>query len=226
MKLTFGGFKNALKIEKGSVSTMQIEPGNLFARVVRSISSGQGEFAVEPYVFWDGENRLKPSDAVLFVSDPLNLPWDDRSLLNTVVKRMEQEFLEDEDLRQAIEAASEVLSSKILGMGLSFESDYGFAADWDFKRYLKSFAFGVTIDESISYLDNLINFLSLALDAGCEKVITFVNLKTFLTKNELDRLFEHIFYLKLRVLLLENKIDVYPHDHEIKYRIDLDFIEN
>lgn len=226
MKLVFNGFESAFEIEKGVVSTMQIEPGDLFARVVRSVSSGQGEFALEPYSFWNGESREKPNDAVLFVPDPLNLPWDDRSLLNVVVKRMEREFLEDEDLRQAIETATEVLSSKIVGMGLGFESNYGFATDWDFKRYLKSFAFGVTIDESVSYLDNLLNFLSLALDAGCEKVITFVNLKTFLTKNELDRLFEHIFYLKLRVLLLENKVDIYPHDYERKYRVDLDFIEN
>ena len=150
MKLVFNGFENAFGIEKGIVSTMQIEPSNLFARVVRSVSSGRGNFALEPYAFWDGDDRVRPNDAVLFIPDPLNLPWDDRSLLNVVVKRMEREFLEDEELRQAIEAASEVLSSRILGMGLSFESDYGFAADWDFKRYLKSFAFGVTIDESIS----------------------------------------------------------------------------
>ena len=226
MKLVFDGLENSIEINPGIVSTLQIEPSGLFTRVVRSLKSGEGASALEPYGFWKDESLVKPNDVSLFVGDPLDLPWDDRSLMGAIVKRMEQELLEDEELRQAIEAANATLSEKIAQMGMGFDSDYGFANDWDFKRYLKAFAFGATIDETSSYLDNLLKFLSLALDARCEKVIVFVNLKTFLTKNELERLFEHVFYSRLRVLLLENKVDAYPHDHELKYRVDLDFIEN
>ena len=52
-----------------------------------------------------------------------------------------------------------------------------------------------------------------------------MNLKTFLTKNELKRLYEHIFYTKTKVLMLENKHDAESYQYERKQVIDLDFLE-
>ena len=70
------------------------------------------------------------------------------------------------------------------------------------------------------------NFLSFALDAGCRKTIVFVNLKTFLTKNELQTLYDHVFFLKLSLLLLENKKDTMAYGHEHKLTVDLQFLEH
>ena len=86
--------------------------------------------------------------------------------------------------------------------------------------------FGVAAQEEKTLLDNVLNFLSFALDAGCKKTITFVNLKTFLTENELKVLYDHVFFLKLSVLLLENKKDNMTYDHEHKLTVDLQFLEH
>ena len=50
--------------------------------------------------------------------------------------------------------------------------------------------------------------------------------ENFLTKNELEQLYEHIFFLKLKVLLLENKHDNSSYEHEQKMAIDLRFFEH
>lgn len=226
MKLVFSGFENPLELEAGETSVLQVENGALFARVAGSLRSGCGRYALEPYSFWDEEREVAPKDALLFISDPLSLPWDDRTFLSAVVKRVEREFLEDEDLRMEVEETESALRRKLELLDMGFNADVGFALEWDLKRYLNFLGFGIAFQEEKTFLDNLLNFLSYALDAGCKKVICLVNLKTFLTKNELEQLYEHIFFLKLRVLLLENKRDDSSYEHERKMVIDLQFLEH
>jgi CRISPR-associated protein Csn2 len=226
MNIVFSGLDAPVKVTPGFTTTLQIENEMLFSRIVRSLSYPDGHFALEPFTLWEDNNELRPSAALMFVSDVLVLPWDDRSLMGEVTKRFERWFLEDEDLRREVEEFDAVLSSKLLEMGFGMNSDFQFALEWDLKKYLKFRGFGVGIQDDAVLLDNIIDFLSLALDAGCKKTIVFVNLKTFLTKNDLKTFFEHVFYSKLSVLLLENKQDNVEHDYEQKTVVDQLFLES
>ena len=225
MRLVLTGLENPVEVVPGFATTLQVENEALFARIARSVTSLQGREAVEPFTLWEGDSEVKPSSALLAAPDILNLPWDDRSLMGEVLKRIEREFLEDEDLRRAIELMDSSLAEKLLQLGFGMNSDYGFGLEWDLKRYLKFRGFGVGSRPDESLLDNLLNFLSLALDAGCKKIITFVNLKTFLTKSEVKAFFDHVFYSKMKVLLLENKHDEIVYDYERKMIVDLQFLE-
>lgn len=226
MKLVFSGLETPIDLAPGYASTLQIANETLFARIVRSLASSAGSLALEPYTLWDDGVELRPSTSLMVVQNPLQLPWDDRSLMGEVVKRIEREFLEDEDLRRGIEAMDSALSAKLLDLGFGMNSDYGFGLEWELKRYLKFRGFGVDMQDSKPLLDNLLNFLSLALDAGCKQAIAFVNLKTFLTQNDLKALFDYVFYSKLTVLLIENKADEVVYDYEQKLVVDLHFIES
>ena len=225
MKLVLSGLETPIEIASGCATTLQVENQALFARIARSLECADGRFALEPFTIWEKEKELRPASSLLLVSDILHLPWDDRALMGEVVKRLEREFLEDEDLRRVVEAMDSSLSTKLLELGFGMNSDYGFGLEWDLKRYLKFRGFGIDYTGAESLLDNVINFLSLALDAGCRKAIAFVNLKTFLTENDLKALFDFIFYSNLNVLLLESKQDEMVYDYERKVTVDLHFLE-
>lgn len=225
MKLVFSGFERAIELNPGEISTLQVENAALFTRVVLSLQSGLGRTAIEPYSFWDDETEIKASSALMLVTDPMNLPWDEKSLASALMKRIEREYLEDEELRMRIDSATHEIKTNLMTLGFGFNSDIGFNLEWDLKKYLKLLGFGVTFQEEKSFLDNLLNFLSLTLDAGNKKTLAFVNLKTFLTENELKTFLDQVFFLKLNVLLLENKHDSMSYGHEHKYTIDLQFLE-
>ncbi|EPD77541.1 type II-A CRISPR-associated protein Csn2 [Atopobium sp. oral taxon 199] len=89
----------------------------------------------------------------------------------------------------------------------------------------KTFDFDIDAQVNRLYLNKLMSFVSLALDASYDKMLTFVNLKTFLTKNELERFYEYIFFSRVRVLMLENKMDQSYHKHENKSIVDQHFLE-
>lgn len=226
MRLVFSGLENPLKLTAGETSVLQVENSALFARIVSSLQTGLGHQAMEPYSLWEDDGEVKPGNALMVVPDALNLPWDDRAFMTTITKRVEREFLEDEDLRMQVEEAERAIKMRLSRLNLGFNADLEFGLEWDLKRYLKFLGFGAAPQEDRSFLDNLLNFLSFALDADCRKTIVFVNLKTFLTENELQMLYDHVFFLKLSLLLLENKIDTMSYRHENKLAVDLQFLEH
>lgn len=226
MRVVFSGLDNPMELEAGECSTLEVQSSTLFARLARSMLSGEGRYAEEPYSVWDGDVELKPKDALLVIDNPLQLPWDERGLMGTIIKRMEREYLEDEDLRKAVEDYQRSINSALMALGLGMNADLGFSQEWDFKRYLKFAGFGVSYQEGKPFLDNLLNFLSLALDAGEKRTFVFVNLKTFLSENDFMLFLDQVFFQKTSVLLLENKSDEHYYEHERKRVVDLHFIES
>lgn len=225
MKLVFEGLEQALEIDSGFPSVFQVENQALFSRLVGSLVSQEGRYAKEAYSLWENEEEVSPKGSFLFVPDVFNLPWDDRSLLGEVVKRIEKDLIDDEDTRMGLEKVEQVFASRLMELSGGLSADYAFGIEWNLPKCLKMLGFGVDAMPEEKLIDSLISFLSLALDAKCSKVLLFVNLKTFLTKNELKRLYEHIFYTKTKVLMLENKHDVESYQYERKQVIDLDFLE-
>ena len=226
MRLVFSGLESPVEVTPGRCSTIEVENQTLFTRIAQSLLSGEGRYATEPFSIWEGEDELRPKDILLVIDNPLSLPWDDRVYMGSIVKRIEREYLEDEDLRRAVEELQGSIATKLMSLGLGMNTDLGFSLEWDFKRYLKFMGFGVCYQGSKSFLDKLLNFLSLALDSGDKRVIAFVNLKTFLSKNDFEAFLEQVSFLKTKVLLIENKQDANQYEYEQKRAIDLDFIES
>ena len=226
MKLVFAGLDTPLELLAGECTTLEVESQTLFARLVLSLRSLEGRFAIEPYSVWENDTELKPRESLLVVDNPLSLPWDERTLMGQIIKQMEREFLEDEDLRQAVEKLKEAMNAQLMTLGMGLNADFVFANDWEFKRYLKFNGFGVDYQESRSFFDNLSNFLSLVLDTGDKRTLAFVNLKTFLSKKDFVSLLEQVSFQKTRVLLLENKHDDSSYEYERKRTVDLHFLES
>ncbi len=225
MRLVFDGLETAIEIEAGLPAVVQVENQALFARLVQSLSSREGRYAPESYSVWNGDIEVAPKMATLLIADVFGLPWDDRSLLGEVLKRIERDLIDDEEARLGLENAERLFASKMMALSAGLSADYAFGIEWDLGRSLKALGFGVDAMPSYKLIDNLITFLSLALDSGCQKILVFVNLKTFLTKNELELFYEHVFYTKNHVLLLENIQDSNSYQYEIKCIVDQDFLE-
>lgn len=227
MKVCFAGLNAPILVDDAAVSVLEVANRALFARICGSLASGLGADALEPYSLWDdADAELKPNAQFLLVASPLELPWDDKLLSGGLAARLEKMAFEDEGVRQSIEEAFAVLRSKLAQVALGLDSDYTFGVDWELKRYLRTYGFGVDLVEDEPLIDKLIKFLKLAKDASLKRALLFVNLKLFLTENELELFFEQAFFSRLSVLLVENTQDDACHQHERKYTIDQDLLES
>ena len=226
MRLSLSGFPEMLDLECDAVPVLEIHDSALFARVCQSLYSGLDGEALEPYALWEGEDQRSSRNRFLFVFNPFDLPWSERALIGEVLERLEDMVLSEDEVRQEIEAAGLALSNRVASLGLRLQSDYAFEVQWEMRKYLKAFDFGVEIDPSDKLLDNLIQFLKFASDAAFEKQLVFVNLKNFLTGEEVEEFYRQAIFSKLHVLLLENAPDDATYEIERKMRIDVHFLQS
>ena len=226
MKIVFSGLELPVEVRRGMVSVLEIENSTLFARICRSLSSGY-QSRLEPYSIWNDEGEeVSSSSTLLVVSDPLNFPWDDRRLGANLPHMLDVLMREDEERRVEIEKAEEKLTALISSLTHQVNGDYRFAVEWNLAKYLKSFSFGVERYEGDSYLESCISFLDFVSDMAIEQVLVFVNLKTFLSENDVQELYDRIFFLNLPVVLLETAHDVSSYRHERKVWVDQHFLES
>ncbi|OUO94534.1 type II-A CRISPR-associated protein Csn2 [Rubneribacter badeniensis] len=226
MNLVLSGFSEALTLGSDRVSVLEVHNRRLFARICQSLASELDSEALEPYALWNGEDRRSSRNYFLFVFNPFELPWSERALMGEVLERVEDMFLAEDDVRQEIETAGRALSERVASLGLRLQSDYAFEVQWEMRKYLKAFDFGVEVDPFDALLDNLIKFLKFASDAAFEKQLVFVNLKNFLEPDEVQEFYRQAVFLELNVLLLENVPDDAVFEYERKMCIDKDFLQS
>ncbi len=226
MRITFSGFDTPVDLADRGVTILQIKNEALFARVCESLLSMKGEKALEPYSVWDADGcEIASSNAFITITNPFSLPWKHKSLMGELYSRLEKEFLFDEDLRQEIQELASKLESSIHSLEFQLNANYAFGVEWNLSNYLKTFSYGIEVSDSASLLDKLIDFVDFGADMVIDKVIIFMNLKTFLTKNDLLKFQERVFFHGIQVLLLESYDSPFYRDCERKYTVDQDFVE-
>lgn len=227
MRICFTGLQKALCVGDASATVIELHNRVLFSRICSSLVSQAGVDAIEPYTLWDDNGvEIKPANRFLVVTSPLDLPWDDKSLASGLAMHIESLLFEDENARQAAEEAFFLLRSHLNSLALALDSEYVFEADWEVKRYLRTYGFGVELIDDEPLLDKLIKFMMLAKDALLGRPILFVNLKLFLSETELAQFYEQAFFAGLSILMLENVHDETNYCYETKLVVDQDFIES
>jgi len=226
MKLRLAGFEEDVDILKDKVSVLEVENRILFTRVCQSLLSGKGELALEPYSIWDDDkNQLTANKVFEVIASPFNLPWTGREFGGKLYTRLEAFVLEEDDIRQKIEAFNRELTLLMLSLNIQMHSEYTFTSEWDIKKYLKAFGFGADTDFEERLLDNLIKFFEMAVDVGFKNILVFINLKQFFSKIELEELYEQVIFLGIRILLLESMHDESKYTQEKKSLIDQHFLQ-
>lgn len=226
MKLVISGFELPLDVKPGFASVLEVENPRLFGRICQSLLSFEGRRAIEPYALWGDQGKeVKPKDAYLAIANPFSLPWSDREFVAGLYRRMELLVLEDHELREEMETLARDLSSSVAALGFQLSSDYRFGVEWQLSHYLKAFGFGIDRFGDDSLLDSLIKFVSLASDVSLERALLFVNLKTFLSQNDIELLYEQAFLSGIALMLLENKMSAEYSEREVKRGIDQCFLE-
>ena len=223
--LMLSGFDRGVEVSEGKAAVLEVEDEVLFGRICASLHSGEGSSALEPYSLWDGNAPVPAKDAFLLAYNPFSLPWNERALQAALFARVESLVMEDDAVRREVDGQASALSSALAAAGLQMLSDYSFSVEWDVRKYLKAFGFGVDAQASEGLLDNLLLFLKFVSDVRVGRPVVFLNLKRFLAESELETLYEQAFFAGVPLLLLEGVHDPRLFERESKTRIDRDFLQ-
>lgn len=226
MKIIFSGLDIPVEICERGMTILQVKNETLFARICQSLLSLKGDMAIEPYSIWDDEGcEIKATRALLVIANPFELPWRHKDLMGCLPGRLEQELLVDEEMRLRIQELGLALASTVHELGFQFNSNYRFGVEWNLSSYLKAFSYEVEVSDTAPLLDNLLSFIDLGADMGIDKVFVFINLRMFLTKNDMNALQQRLFFHEMSALLLEGNLIDLQIDHVRKYMVDREFVE-
>ena len=204
MKLVFAGFESALPILRDKVNVLRIEDKSLYARCSVSMVRGFADDVPEPASFFSEDGKELNAGKILFNSgDVLMMDLNDKRIVTQAIKALLTRVGTDAALMSAIEELNYQIED-IFGSEMSqMAGDYRFSLDWGNDRYLKQLGFCVDDALQATLHDRLLLYLRVMSDLFPDYVISFCNLRTYLTDEQYNEFCRTAVSLQLRILSFE-----------------------
>lgn len=222
MKLVHPELGNALIFEENIINVVTIENKPFFVKIVQSLmlqcSGEDGEFILS------NENKeLDISKLCTVIVDPFNFNINGKHILNKVYTQLktlavnEDHYLETNKLKTNLYSYFD---------SLLFDCDIPLVYQDDFDIVMLFKMMDIHIDPTgTKLIDRLIDYIAIMTDILNIECFFFVNLKQFLSYEELSSLYQFIQYAKVAVVLFEGSFTENKHNCEKHYIIDTDLCE-
>lgn len=143
---------------------------------------------------------LKDTSKICFITDIFDLEFNNKKIQNILLKKIYLELIHYEySLNQIFNKAINLMEQAIS----VFDSQIRINQDIDINLFLKCFA-PLIENEYDSVLEKIVNYINILIEFVNLKCIIFLNLQSFLTKQEIEQLFEHCKYKEVSLFLIEN----------------------
>lgn len=207
----------SVEIKENKVNVLVVEHPKTYREIVGEIIE-QIEGKEGRFVLSENSKILSISKFADFVLNPFALDFTSRKIQN----KLFQLIVTDVDERLIAETSA--LNQEVLNFieKALFNQSYAIGYDFelDVQALLKLYHVGFSC-EDLSFVEMLIEFIRIQVNLLGTKLIVFLNIKSFVSEDELVQLYEFAFYSKVNLLLLENSLKS-KNDRESTLVIDSD----
>ncbi len=198
-KLVYGKYDISMSLEENSVNELIIENPRVLAEMVQELTA-QTEGAEGGFTLSEDGKLLSIEKNLVFIKDPFSVDVNQRKLLVKLYGELEEYtkdvlFLEGEDFFHAYIRYMDGVCEKS-GLFLTYEEQ---PKAEDIFKLAK-----LRIDcQAESLVEQIAEYLRVWAELLHQEVFIFLNLKLFLTKDELESLYQECFYRKVQIILIE-----------------------
>ena len=220
MKLSHYTFENPIIFKENEINYLILENQKYLSRYINELRS-QIEGMQGMFVLSEDNVVLDVRRSVELIIDPFSNDPNNRGALNRLFVKMKDEAYADkykstDELIQMIFSAIQTLINN-QAMAVTFDEQL------DIVGLFK--LLGVKFEcSSESLLENLCEYMRIQRDYSNTLLFIFVNIRCFLTAEELEGLYQFLFYNKISVLMIENNV-FETNDRENIKIIDKDLCE-
>lgn len=217
-------FENNIEFSRDFISVLEVENKKLFSLIVLSLLGLLPEEVREPFLLTQEGKDVKISSHMFFISDIFTFNLNDKKIQSLVIEKLLNISTSDESIERGLAKLNNMMFSEISILLQELNAEYTLSPEWNLSKYLKAFDFCVDTGNTMDLLDKVLNFFQVATDVFDNKIICFVNLKSYFTEQEIQEIYKFIIYNKLNVFLLEStKNNKLKFEH--KLLIDNEFEE-
>ncbi len=193
MKFRFSFIDDIIEISDEYVRSLEVENNNYFIRMVTCLNN---------YCIQTGDyEELIIDDANMdIIIDYFNisskLKKDNLNLLKYIENKIDD--LNYDKIRKNYNKIYDIFTSLVYDLDLPVELN----KDYNVNKIIKTL--NISFKTNNNLLQNIYNYLDINILFN-KSIIIFVNLKSYLSKNELIELYKYCVYNKIKILLLDNK---------------------
>lgn len=217
MKIKINYFENIIQLNDEKVLSIEIENKSYFYRLISNIYSIINSEIVEEITVYDIENKeLNISNKTKIFINFFNFEFDSKKYTNDINKYIINEMDENDKIsllksyNKLIETFIKILNKSDLPLQI--------LEDITVDNIIKNLK--LTINSKNNLLDNLMLLIELEKTLKTNNLLIFVNLKQYLTNQELIELYKYAIYNKIKILMIDSQSYGGTLDYENKLIID------
>lgn len=216
MKLVNSKYDLSIEFVENTVNTLVVEKPEFMSDIIQNfIMQGKG---MEGSFVLSDEQGINFEKDVMVITDPFHVSFNDKKIISKLYSQLvdvAKEFVEDyNDINQNIVAVLERITDGIAYNNINYNLEF----DW---KELYKF-YHVSIEESYENLEEkLEEYMKILSGILKPKLVIFLNLKTYLEQEQMEKVILTSFYNKIPFLLIEAN-EGYSLQNEKKFIIDKD----
>ncbi len=203
MKLVYTELEQQLVFQENKVNVLVIEQKELFRRMIqeldKQISGEEGRFVLS-----DNNKTMKIDKEICLILNPFALNINSRKALTGLYNELGKLGLNEENYLKTCSLKGQI-AEYIYDLLNQVDYALKFQDDFNLQSMFKALEVEFEAGEG-NFLEGLVYFLDVCSKFQKVKILTFVNLKTYLMSEELHEFYQEAFYRKIQLLLLENNI--------------------
>ncbi|MEA5094585.1 MAG: type II-A CRISPR-associated protein Csn2 [Sedimentibacter saalensis] len=222
MKMTHPYFENPLLFEENKINVLVIENQYFFVKFINELLN-QLNGIEGRFILSSNYKQLEINKEVDLVIDPFTLDFNQRKIITKLYEQLKSNAIGSEYYLD-----SKILLGEIMQFieKLSQTTQYPlvYTNDLDIISILKIAE--IKLETSYDTLvEKIVDYCSVIQEFCCISCVIFVNLKCFLSNEELELFYKTISYKKINIMLLENTVREKRFEQEKIYIIDSDLCE-
>ncbi len=217
MKIVVNFIDNEIAVENNNVFNIEVENKVYFYRLINEFNLISKGIISENIFFLDeDDNELNLLNKIDLYIDYFNIEFNSKKIINNLYKVLKTNINEEDKIKinKCYLKIKNILSKSFLDYNLPLLINDEFDIDTILKL-LK-----VSIDSKNNLLDNLFLLIDINNNFKINELLIFVNLKQYLTLEELNEFYKYSLYSDIKILLIDSQCYGVTNKFEKKLIID------
>ena len=222
MNLIYTFLDNKIDLYNDYVNSIEVLNNNYFYRLTNLVYKYSNDQEVEELYFTENNEELKLNKKIRIITNYYDFDFNNKKYINELIKNISNNT--DDNillkLNNNYNKLYKVLSSLINSVDLNFKVDIN--DEFSINEILNNF--NLSIPSKDNLLDNLILLIDIEKQFNINKVLVFINLKDYLSREEIIEFEKYCIYNNVYVILFDNS-KYKNNSYEKKFLIDNDLSE-
>ena len=222
MNLIYTFLDNKIDLYNDYVNSIEILNNNYFYRLTNLVYKYSNNQETEEFYFTENNEEIKLNKKIRIITNYYDFDFNNKKYINELIKNISNNT--DDNillkLNNNYNKLYKVLSSLINSVDLNFKVDI--YDEFSINEILNNF--NLSIPSKDNLLDNLILLIDIEKQFNINKVLVFIKLKDYLSREEIIEFEKYCIYNNVYVILFDNS-KYKNNSYEKKFIIDNDLSE-